>query len=127
MTKEEFYLIVEDKINMIRKLAEERGNAYATADDRLHNFKRAGQIKGESPERALWGMVVKQLTAVLDNIDRIDKDIELDYKIKDGEYINDILTYMILLQALFWERMGIRFHVPVKIEVNIPKKNVKKK
>ncbi len=61
-------------------------------------------MKGETPERALWGMWVKHLVSVMDIIYDLDKGKLPTRDILD-EKIKDTINYAILLKALIIERM----------------------
>lgn len=89
---------------------------YSTDDDKLHNFKRAGDMKHETPEKALVGMWVKHIISILDIVDDIEKENQkiglifrynpkhdLDIKIVE-EKVGDAINYLILLEALIKER-----------------------
>lgn len=73
-------------------------------DDRTHNFKRAGQLMNCSPERALLGFMGKHLISMLDMIDNIDKDKPCPSPEYVREKLGDIRNYLVLLEALFYER-----------------------
>jgi hypothetical protein len=81
-----------------------KGKEYGIGD-RLHNFKVAGRIGGVSPEMALKGMLLKHIVSVFDIIDMCEKDdIEFNQALVD-EKIGDSVNYMVLLEALFSERL----------------------
>lgn len=83
--------------------------------DKLHNFKRAGNMLQCSPEYALVGMWTKHIISLLDIVDKINKE---DVKLSNmfvckpddvtiamvEEKIGDAINYLILLEALIKER-----------------------
>jgi hypothetical protein len=87
---------------------------YSRGGDKLHNFKKAGRIDSESPERALWGMFKKHLVSVQDIVNdieneyrRLDPDsyIKLPEPLILAEKITDSINYFVLLEALITERI----------------------
>ena len=97
MKEQEFNEFLEEKIKDIRETLSLKGNEYAFNDDRLHNFKVAGRIKGESPEEALYGMLIKHLVSVEDLVKgRLENRRSIV-----AEKLGDVRNYLILLEALF--------------------------
>lgn len=84
-----------------------KNEEYSRDGDRLHNFKRAGEKLGISPEEALLGMKVKHDVS----IDDIVKDLAQDKLPTLGllmEKIADEINYQYLLFGLIMERMDNR-------------------
>ena len=103
MKAEKFDLILQARVEkMITTLGAKAGE-YATDKDRLHNFKRAGQLLDCSPERALLGMLVKHLVSVLDIVDNIESGQKVKADLWD-EKIGDVVNYYVLLDGLVHER-----------------------
>ena len=63
-----------------------------------------GEAKGETPERALWGMFYKHVTATRYLLDDIDQGI-LPSEGYLKELMKDMTFYPILLKGLIAERM----------------------
>lgn len=78
---------------------------YATADDKLHNFKRAAPIVRRGQAGALWGMLAKHLVSVADLVERADAGEPPSQEVVD-EKIGDCLNYLVLLEAVFAEQRG---------------------
>lgn len=97
MNQKDFTGLLENRITSIKETLELKGKEYAFNSDRLHNFKSAGRIKGEPPEKALWGMAMKHIVSVED---LINGDLENNRHNVD-EKIGDLINYLILLEALF--------------------------
>ena len=76
---------------------------YSRGGDKLHNFKRAGDMLGVTPEKALVGMFAKHLVSILDMVD--DLPVLPDKEIME-EKITDSINYLLLLEALIKERYG---------------------
>jgi len=81
-----------------------KGKEYGSDEDRLHNFKRAGQKRNQTPEQALMGMKVKHEISIDDMINDIEKGI-LPTEKYINEKIGDDINYNILLKALILERI----------------------
>lgn len=99
MTRKEFDEIIELRIEKIKSTLISKGKEYATDKDVMHNFKRAGLIAGITPEKALYGFLLKHLTSVADILDRIDQGYLPDDEVIDQK-IGDVLNYFILLEGL---------------------------
>ena len=93
----EFEELLKNRINKINETLAVKGSEYSSKIDRLHNFKSAGRMKGETPQEALWGMLMKHLVSVEDLIkDRLENN-----RHNVDEKIGDVINYLILLEALF--------------------------
>jgi len=81
---------------------------YSRNNDKLHNFKVAGRIDNESPEKALWGMFKKHLVSIQDMVND-SNDPEwmgtLPSQERLSEKIGDSVNYLILLEGLITERI----------------------
>jgi len=115
MQNSEFDRIVDKCIKIIKESLKSKGDEYAMDNaDRLINFKRGAEIKGTTPEDALFGYWLKHLTSIFDIIDEITKEnkkIGLIFVAKPDinmnlieEKIKDNINYLILLKALLIER-----------------------
>ena len=96
MTRKEFDEIIELRIEKIKSTLISKGKEYATDKDVMHNFKRAAQIANSTPERALFGFMLKHFTSVLDMIDNLDNFKEPSEELVE-EKLGDLLNYVILL------------------------------
>lgn len=105
MNNDDFNKLVEVRIAKTREVLFQKNKEYSSDTDRLHNFKVAARIgsKEESPERALLGMWRKHLVSVFDLIDAADRG-EITYEGVRDEKIGDAINYLILLEALLYER-----------------------
>lgn len=105
MNQETFDRIVEDRCRLIKNILASKAKEYARGD-RLHNFKRAAGFLGKTPETACWGFAMKHITSIADLVD----DIELHGSIPSSEVVHeklgDAINYLILLEALVWERLA---------------------
>ncbi len=79
-----------------------KSKEYATNSDRLHNFHKAAAMSGGTPEKALWGMIMKHLVSLSDMCLSDDPD---SYSIDMwDEKINDSINYLFLLRGIRDER-----------------------
>jgi hypothetical protein len=106
MKLQELDILLEKRIEKMRAVLASKGTVYTAGDqDRLHYFKVSGRIGGTSPETALKGMLIKHLTSVFDMIDMCESGcIDFDEERVD-EKVGDVIVYMVLLEALFSERL----------------------
>lgn len=105
MTADEFDAILERRIGLIRSVLAIKAKEYAT-DDRLHNFKRAGQILGCSDAQALLGMMAKHWVSVLDIVEQYsdpEQPLRINHTDAIDEKIGDSINYLILLEAVLKE------------------------
>ena len=104
MNATKFEQIAAHRIAHCRKVMSDKGEEYSRNFDRLHNFRTAASIDGETPERALWGMMKKHIVSVRDMVDDTKHGIIPTRKQVD-EKITDMINYSLLLEGLFVERM----------------------
>jgi len=96
----EFEEILENQIDVVRKMMVGKRDEYAGDEDVLHNFRNAANLTGETLEQALAGMMVKHTVSVYDMI-ATGEHFPLD---KWNEKITDHLNYLILLRAIIEEK-----------------------
>jgi hypothetical protein len=99
----EFNEIAEARIEHCRNTLIIKGEEYSRDGDRLHNFKTAAAIDGETPEMALWGMLKKHVVSVRDMVADTERGIVPSKKMVD-EKITDWINYGLLLEGLIMER-----------------------
>lgn len=103
MDTEQFMKIARNRLIRCEYVLQPKGEEYSRGDDRLHNFKGAAEITGETPEEALEGMWLKHVQSVRDIIQ--DLPNLPDEKTMDEKFV-DAINYIILLEALIRERMA---------------------
>lgn len=105
MDAKTFNLIVENRIHYCAACLGTKAKEYASDTDRLHNFKLAALMDGETPERALWGMWKKHIVSIIDLIQKLDADPEFVPTIGlTNEKLGDNINYTLLLEGLIEER-----------------------
>lgn len=104
MKHKEFEKLLKERFNIIRSVLIKKNKEYASDEDKLHNFKRAGAMLQCSQEKALIGMWTKHVISILDIVDKWDnKGIFPDMK-QLNEKLTDAINYLILLEACFKEK-----------------------
>jgi hypothetical protein len=103
MTHDEFNGILESRIEKIRETLGKKAQEYASYEDRLHNFKRAGEIGRTTSKDAWKGMWLKHVVSLLDMV--MDDTLTRDKYGIDvwEEKIGDTINYLILLEGLVKE------------------------
>jgi len=102
MNNEQFESFLNAAIGICRETLEKKKEEYASDKDRFHNFITAGVIKGESPEKALWGMYVKHLVSVIDIVEKIERGEQVPSNYV--EKMIDSVNYNLLLWGLLEDR-----------------------
>lgn len=96
MTTPDFNKVVEDQLDRIRNVLVKKAVEYNLDDDRLSVFKHAAALSEETPEQALYGMMLKHIISVTDMVNSKQVYSEELW----NEKITDICNYLILLQGL---------------------------
>lgn len=120
MNNKNFEKLLEERIALTKSVLSSKNEEYASDTDKLHNFKRAGDMLRCTPEKALIGMCTKHIISILDIVDEIERNnkkhfglhviVGLNkrkYKKLIKEKIGDAINYMILLEALIIERYDL--------------------
>ena len=97
MNQKEFDALLNQRLAKIKDILQSKGTGYSFNNDRLHNFKVAARITGESSPQALWGMALKHLVSMEDLI----KGRLENTRGNVDEKLGDMINYLILLEALF--------------------------
>lgn len=102
MTADQFDEILNRRIQSMRTVLGHKALEYASRQDRLHNFKRAGAILGQTPHQTLLGFMAKHLVSILDIVEAREKGQYTPEPVID-EKIGDTINYLVLLEALLKE------------------------
>ena len=104
--QDEFEKLLQDRIELIHKSLVVKGKEYASngREDRMHNFIAAAKRSGDTPEKALDGMLAKHLISYQDMIDDLDKNIKPTKEFIKEKY-GDIINYFILSEMLLLKRL----------------------
>jgi len=105
MTIEDFEVLARARFdNCMELLTTTKHVEYTRNNDKLYNFKRAGEILRCSPEQALLRMWIKQVVSIIDIVEDIDKG-KLPTPEILAEKVGDGINYLPLLEALIVERV----------------------
>lgn len=106
MTYENFEESFEARVDLCRRVLIGKNAEYARGQDKLHNFKEAAAMEGQSPEQALRGMLLKHWQSLRDLCNDLDRGQFHPTAIWD-EKIGDALNYLFLLNAIVKERYSV--------------------
>jgi len=105
MKHETFNKLVEERLEGCINTLGVKNKEYSSDTDRLHNFKKAGRMKGQDPIQALDGMWLKHRVSMDDIIERMIADpTYLPPKELIKEKLGDNLNYTLLLEGLIEDR-----------------------
>jgi hypothetical protein len=105
MRHETFNNLVEARIDDCVETLGVKNKEYSSDSDRLHNFKKAGRMKGQDPIQALDGMWLKHRVSMDDIIEQMIADpTYLPPRELVKEKVTDNVNYNILLEALIEDR-----------------------
>ena len=106
MKAEQFENIINNRIETCKSVLCSKAEEYAT-DDRLHNFKIAGELQKCTPVKALGGMMSKHTVSVYDLIEDYEQGKAISKEMWD-EKIGDSINYLLLLTALLEDENNAR-------------------
>ena len=99
MNNRDFNNVVEAQLALCKSLLIKKGHEYdADTADRLHSFKVAATLQGETPMQALGGMMAKHTISIYDLINSGNHDLNIW-----NEKITDHINYLLLLKGLIEE------------------------
>lgn len=107
ITPEEFERVVSKRLERCKELLMIKGKEYVRNGDKLHNFRRASEMRRHSKLEALQGMNDKHLISWLDLIDdlkdpEIAKNITVEYV---NEKLGDIINYFLIAEVVVYDRL----------------------
>lgn len=102
MKHDDFQRLLERRIDLTWKVLSAKSREYASADDKLWNFKRGGEVLGKNQIEVLVGYMTKHLVSVIDlakmaALGQAPSIAALDEK------IGDTVNYLVLLEAAVTE------------------------
>ncbi|HQT97977.1 MAG TPA: hypothetical protein PK416_08885 [Thermodesulfobacteriota bacterium] len=103
MTEDQFDMVVGTRLLRIKDSLQRKNAEYAPGADKLHNFKAGAALLRCTPEKALLGYMTKHLVSIFDLVGALDqgKCAHVDVW---REKIGDAINYLILLEALNYDR-----------------------
>lgn len=105
MRTEQFEEVINNRIETCKSVLCSKAEEYAT-DDRLHNFKVAGELQKCTAVKALGGMMAKHTVSVYDLIDDYEQGKAISQEMW-AEKIGDSINYLLLLTALLEEDKNV--------------------
>lgn len=112
------------RIDNIKSSLEGKAKEYAEDEDRMHNFNRAVDASAgrySTREAAMFGMLLKHWTSILDILDNNDKGTHTPLPLL-REKFGDMINYMILMEAsIIHTQYPGTFQVPYKDMVGLNK------
>lgn len=96
MNTPDFNKVVEAQLERISNVLVRKAAEYNLDADRLSVFKHAAALSEETPEQALFGMMLKHIISITDMVNSKEVYTEELW----NEKITDIHCYLILLQGL---------------------------
>lgn len=115
MNNIDFNCILDYRINQMRETLQKKADEYSSDEDRLHNFKLAGKVKSETPQKAAWGMATKHLVSIIDMIEEFEqKPNYIPPRELVNEKFGDMINYLVLIEALIEERRRSLEAKPIK-------------
>jgi hypothetical protein len=98
MTNKEFDTLLTEQIEMCRAIASTKGVDYSGDDDRLKNFKDAGEQTGITQQQALGVYLIKHIDSIKTWLRRGElKGEPIEMK------IDDAIMYLLLLKGMVKE------------------------
>jgi RecA/RadA recombinase len=104
MTNDEFKELIHRRLNHCVNVMAGKSDEYSRNDDKLHNFKVAAAFDCCTPEKALWGMMLKHIVSLRDIVQDIENGNRPQVLVV-VEKITDTINYTLLLEALIDERL----------------------
>lgn len=98
-----FNAVIENQIDVCKKILCDRAVQYAT-EDRLHNFKAGAALTNKTPREILGGFMLKHTVSIYDMIN-MKGDCSLPLW---EEKITDNINYLLLLKAIVVEEEAQR-------------------
>lgn len=106
MTKSEFDRVLSRRLGKIERVLGIKAEEYSSAEDRLHNFKRGAAMLQITPEAHCIYLMSKHLISILDMVDNVtQRPPNVCAWEKWDEKVGDAINYLVLLEALVWERL----------------------
>lgn len=102
MNNELFEKVTEERIKKCVDVLCTKSDEYSTDNDKLHNFKVAGDLQGCTQVKALGGMMCKHTVSVYDLINDYEAGNDIPIALWD-EKIGDSINYLLLLNAMVRE------------------------
>lgn len=108
MRKEDFNILLKERINDIEHKLIVKRDEYATAEDVFSAFKKAKGISfHDCPEKLAWEYMTKHMQSIKDMIQHVSTDGYNGYPEKEllREKFGDAINYLLLIELMMVERI----------------------
>lgn len=102
MNSTKFNEVTAERVKKCLDVLCQKSAEYSTEEDKLHNFKVAGDLQGCTQVKALGGMMCKHTVSVYDLINDYEAGKDIPISLWD-EKIGDSINYLLLLNAMVRE------------------------
>lgn len=101
-----FIVFFDGQIEKLQHLLKVKAREYVRNNNRWHNFESIGNLNDETPERALWGLVSKQIISLRDIVLDLERKGITPSQAMIDEKCGDVELYTFLLHGLFNKRIA---------------------
>jgi len=108
MRREDFNILLKERVNEIEQKLTSKREEYATAEDVFSAFKKAtGLSFHDCPEQLAWEYMTKHLQSIKDMIQHVSIDGYNGYPEKEllREKFGDAINYLLLIELMMVERI----------------------
>ena len=108
MKRQEFDILLTQRLDKIKETLISKGKEYASDADVFHNFKAATGISfHDAPEQVAWEYLTKHLQSVKDMLHMVSIDQYSGYPDRQlvHEKLGDSINYLILIETMLIERI----------------------
>lgn len=107
MDENSFQIVIRNAFYRSTFVLNKKKAEYSPGEDRLSNFKEAGELQRVSPEEALLGMMTKHYVSICEMVRGVEDRQDLPWPREAWEEkLTDSHNYLFLLEALVKERYG---------------------
>lgn len=108
MRREDFNILLKERVNEIEQKLTSKREEYATGEDVFSAFKKAtGLSFHDCPEQLAWEYMTKHMQSIKDMIEHVSIDGYNGYPDKDTlrEKFGDAVNYLLLIELMMVERI----------------------
>lgn len=102
MDQEQFYQIINDRLDQTKNLLTIKGKEYIRNNDPHHNFNVGEKITGKSKSDVLDGMMLKHYISYRDLLSDMEQGKVIS-KSQMKEKIGDLIVYLCIQETIFEE------------------------
>lgn len=115
----EFSEVFRRRVKLMGEVLDKKATEYARGD-RLSNFKKIAKCLGTTPESACLNLMMKHFVCVMEIVGDLESKVESEKPTIPylDEKLGDLMNYMVLLEALLFERYGYKANQEINDRVN---------